>query len=114
MANRCNWEYDLTYLNGLQITDYDKDGHYTWHSDYGTSDDQRYTRKLSATLLVTDPSEYEGGELEFIDYHNNLLRSPKEKGTLIIFDSRVPHRVTPVLKGKRTSVVAWMLGPKLR
>lgn len=114
MANRCNWEYDLTFLSGLQITHYDKDGHYIWHSDYGTSNDQRYTRKLSATLLITDPSEYEGGELEFVDYHNNLLRSPKEKGTLVIFDSRIPHRVTPIVKGRRTSIVAWMLGPKLR
>lgn len=114
IANRSNWEYELTFLNGLQITHYDLNGHYMWHCDYGTSNDSRYTRKLSASLLLTDPSEYEGGELEFVDYHNNMLRAPKEKGTLIIFDSRVPHRVTPVLKGKRSSIVAWMLGPKLR
>jgi hypothetical protein len=114
IANRSSWEYDLTFLNGLQVTNYDAGGHYVWHSDYGTSNDARYTRKLSASLLVTDPSEYEGGELEFVDYHNNMLRAPKEKGTLIVFDSRVPHRVTPVLRGRRTSIVAWMLGPKLR
>lgn len=114
IANRSCWEYDLNFLHGLQITHYDKNGHYVWHSDYGTSDDSRYTRKLSASLLVTDPSEYEGGELEFVDYHNNILRSPKEKGTLIIFDSRIPHRVTPIISGSRTSIVAWMLGPKLR
>ena len=38
----------------------------------------------------------------------------KSKGTMIIFDSRIPHRVTPVTKGTRISLVAWMLGPKLR
>lgn len=114
LANRSCWEYDLTFLNGLQVTNYDVGGHYMWHSDYGTSDDPRYTRKLSATLLVSDPSDYEGGDLEFIDYHSNTLRAPKEKGTLVIFDSRIPHRVTPVISGKRTSIVAWMLGPKLK
>jgi PKHD-type hydroxylase len=114
LANRSLWEYDLNYLNGIQISTYDEGGHYKWHSDYGTSSDQRYTRKLSASLLITDPSEYEGGDLELLDYHNNILQPPQTKGTMIIFDSRIPHRVTPVTKGKRISLVTWMLGPKLR
>jgi PKHD-type hydroxylase len=113
-VNREFWEYDLNYLSGIQITTYEPGDHYTWHSDYGTSLDERYTRKLSASLLITDPSEYEGGDLEFIDYHGNTISAPREKGTMIIFDSRIPHRVTPVTKGKRISLVAWMLGPKLR
>jgi PKHD-type hydroxylase len=113
-VNRDFWEYDLNYLTGIQITTYEPGDHYTWHSDYGTSLDERYTRKLSASLLITDPSEYEGGDLEFIDYHGNTVSAPREKGTMVIFDSRIPHRVTPVTKGKRISLVAWMLGPKLR
>tara|TARA_A100001201_G_scaffold123484_1_gene107411 strand:- start:1922 stop:2506 length:585 start_codon:yes stop_codon:yes gene_type:complete len=113
IANKEAWEYDLKCLDGIQVTKYDVDDHYIWHSDYGTAEDNRYTRKLSASLLVTDPSEYDGGDLEFIDYHNNLLVAPRTKGTMIIFDSRVPHRVTPVTRGKRISLVTWMLGPKL-
>jgi PKHD-type hydroxylase len=113
-ANREFWEYDLTYLTGIQITTYDVGEHYGWHADYGKPDDPNHTRKLSATLLVNDPSEYEGGDLEFIDYHGKTLVAPRTKGTMIIFDSRIPHRVTPVTKGKRISLVAWMLGPKLR
>jgi PKHD-type hydroxylase len=114
IANKGNWEYDLNCLDGIQVTKYDVNDHYTWHSDYGTSVDNRYTRKLSATLLVTDPSEYKGGDLEFIDYHNNLVVAPKKKNTMIVFDSRIPHRVTPVTEGTRISLVTWMLGPKLR
>ena len=114
IANKEQWEYDLNGLDGIQITRYDEGDHYTWHSDYGTTEDNRFTRKLSATLLVTDPSEYEGGELEFIDYHNNIVIAPSVKGTMIIFDSRIPHRVRPVTKGTRISLVGWMLGPKLR
>lgn len=114
IANKEQWEYELNGLDGIQITRYDVNDHYTWHSDYGTAEDERYTRKLSATILVTDPSEYEGGDLEFIDYHNNLVVAPRQKGTMVVFDSRVPHRVTPVTKGQRISLVTWMLGPKLR
>jgi PKHD-type hydroxylase len=113
-VNRDFWEYDLNHLEGIQISTYEEGDHYTWHSDYGTSGDSRYTRKLSASLLITDPSEYEGGDLEFIDYHGNTIAAPKGKGTMIIFDSRIPHRVTPITKGKRVSLVAWMLGPKLK
>ena len=72
------------------------------------------TRKLSASLLVSDPSEYEGGDLILLDYHNNEVKMPKEKGSIIVFDSRLPHKVTPVTTGKRISLVTWMYGPKLR
>ena len=113
-ANRDFWEYDLTYLKGIQVTKYDKGDKYEWHCDYGAELDNRHTRKLSATLLITDPTEFKGGELEIIDYHGNTTTTEKTKGTMIIFDSRSPHRVTPVTKGTRVSLVAWMLGPKLR
>lgn len=114
IANRNVWEYDLNILQSIQVTIYNEDGHYSWHSDYGTSKDGNFTRKLSASLLLTDPSEYEGGDLEFVDYHNNIIKAPKQKGTMIVFDSRIPHRVTPLTMGKRVSLVTWMHGPKLR
>lgn len=113
IANKHSWEYKLNCLDGIQVTKYMPGDHYAWHSDYGTAADNRFTRKLSATILVTDPSEYKGGDMEFIDYHNNLVVAPKKKGTMIVFDSRIPHRVTPVTGGQRVSLVAWMLGPKL-
>jgi PKHD-type hydroxylase len=114
IANRHVWEYDLNILQSIQITLYNEGGHYSWHSDYGTAKNKDFTRKLSASLLVTDPLEYEGGDLEFVDYHNNIIKAPKQKGTIIVFDSRIPHRVTPITMGKRVSLVTWMCGPKLR
>ena len=69
---------------------------------------------MSATLLISDPSEYEGGEFEIIDYSGAALTLPKLKGTIIIFDSRAPHRVAPVTSGTRISLVCWMRGPKLK
>tara|TARA_X000000950_G_C13650658_1_gene551573 strand:- start:137 stop:745 length:609 start_codon:yes stop_codon:yes gene_type:complete len=121
VANKRNWEYDLNMLESIQVSVYTgKDqsggegGHYGWHSDYGTSKSEDWTRKLSASLLVSDPSEYEGGDLILLDYHNNEVKMPKEKGSIIVFDSRLPHKVTPVTTGKRISLVTWMYGPKLR
>ena len=114
VANRKYWEYDLNLLQSIQISVYTENGHYNWHSDYGTSKNGKWTRKLSASVLVSDPSEYEGGDLEFIDYHGNFVTAPKEKGSVIVFDSRIPHRVTPVTKGRRVSLVTWMYGPKLK
>ena len=115
IANKQQWEYDLNTLLGIQVSKYEApDGHYRWHSDYGTSQNSEFTRKLSASLLLTDPSEYEGGDLEFIDYHGNNVFAPKQKGSIIVFDSRVPHRVTPVTKGLRYSLVTWIYGPKLK
>ena len=113
-ANKDIWEYDLTYLKGIQITKYEEGEKYDWHCDYGAELDTDHTRKLSATLLITDPTEFEGGDLQFIDYSGFTCVPERTKGTMIIFDSRIPHRVTPVTKGTRISLVAWMLGPKLR
>ncbi len=114
LANRKYWEYDLNLLESVQISVYNKDGHYDWHSDYGTSANGQFTRKLSASVLVSEPTDYIGGDLEFIDYHGNVINTPKEKGTIIVFDSRIPHRVTSVTHGRRVSLVTWMYGPKLK
>jgi PKHD-type hydroxylase len=114
VANRQRWEYDLNLLQSVQVSVYTEGGHYDWHSDYGASKNGNFTRKLSASVLVSDPSEYEGGDLEMIDYHGNIITTPKQMGSIIVFDSRIPHRVTPVTKGRRVSLVTWMYGPKLR
>jgi len=114
VANSQCWQYDLNILQSIQVTSYGKEGHYHWHCDYGTSQYSDYTRKLSASLLVTDPADYDGGDLEIMDYSGNIIKAPKERGSIIIFDSRTPHRVTPLSRGNRTSLVTWMYGPKLK
>ena len=75
-------------------------------------------RKLSVTVSLTDPKEYKGGELEF-DFRNldpdkkPNIRACTEilpKGSLVVFPSFVWHRVKPVTKGVRHSLVIWNLG----
>ena len=99
----------------IQYTKYDKDDFYTWHTDQDLrtihqSDEK--VRKLSFSLQLSDENEYSGGELEFKDVMGNTFFAPKNRGCLIIFDSRTEHRVCKITSGVRKSLVGWVEGPR--
>jgi PKHD-type hydroxylase len=112
VANREMWNFDLYgYQDGLQYTIYyDNDGHYDWHVDLGPG---MSNRKLSCVVQLSDPSEYDGGDLQ-MNNGSNIITVPKKKGLVTFFSSFVLHRVTPVTRGTRRSLVAWISGPNLR
>lgn len=119
MANDNNFEYVLDHncLENIQITKYmeQDQGYYGWHIDYDPRKNHYANkRKLSITLQLSDSSEYEGGELQLRALNNEIYIAPKAKGTLLIFDSRNLHQVTPVTKGERISLVSWAHGPALK
>jgi PKHD-type hydroxylase len=68
---------------------------------------------LSVSIQLTDPSEYEGGDLYLYDEDKGMLMN-KSQGTLILFPSFVLHEVTPITKGERNSLVAWITGPNFK
>jgi len=70
-------------------------------------------RKLSVVIQLSDPSEYDGGNLQFM-LGNESENAKKEKGMLYAFPSWVLHRVTPVTEGTRRSLVIWLSGPKFK
>lgn len=141
-ANRENFRYDLTNIDGenLQYTKYSEGQYYNWHNDAGISnyykpqyvgncgnfDDDpnnlqttdflktscELVRKLSFTLQLSDPDEYEGGNVQLIDEAGMSYIAPRQRGTIILFDSRTQHRVIKVKKGVRKSIVGWVLGPR--
>jgi PKHD-type hydroxylase len=112
VANNEMWNYDLWgYQDGLQYTIYyDNGGHYDWHADLGPG---MSNRKLSCVVQLSDPDEYEGGELQF-NNGSQIISVPKKKGLVVFFSSFVLHRVSPVTRGIRKSLVAWISGPNLR
>lgn len=116
IANLTNFRYVLYSYDEqkLQYTVYGNDQYYNWHLDcYPTADQKENVRKLSLSLQLSDESEYEGGELQLIDDVSRALYTvPKKKGSLVIFDSRIRHRVKKVKSGERKSLVAWAVGPK--
>lgn len=100
------------FYENLQFTVYCGDGdHYDWHLDKMLSD--LPPRKLSLVMQLSDPSEYEGGDLELF-ISANPTKVEKKKGLITAFPSYTLHRVTPVTSGIRKSLVAWVGGPKFR
>ncbi len=96
----------------IQLARYDAEeaGFFEWHADTVPSD---MTRKISISVPLNDPSDYEGGVLE-LNQGTSVIRVSQDPGTPIIFPSWLIHRVTPVTRGKRYSLVAWVRGPNWR
>jgi PKHD-type hydroxylase len=115
-TNKESFGYDLSYLPSLQFTTYDEtvQGHYDWHVDVFWQTELYYQRKLSMVIQLSDPGDYEGGELQLDEWDRPDPALLKQKGSVIIFPSFVKHRVLPVTKGTRHSLVAWIDGPLWR
>jgi len=115
-VNRRFFHFDLTgCYEGAQLGLYDgnKKGHYNWHID-GTVYDLNVPRKLSMVLSLSEPSEFEGGLLQVKIDNDEPKTLELKKGRAWFFPSYVLHRVTPVTKGIRKSVVIWVGGPAFK
>ena len=117
-ANKQFFNYNLDYFQAIQFARYQNGAHYDWHQDATTVSDQQEHRKLSLTMSLTDHTTYDGGYLEFYNGNkplehdeHNVSEDVKTQGSVIVFDSRDWHRVTPVTKGVRYSIVCWTVGP---
>ena len=95
-----------------QYTEYPEGAFYEWHTDNDVDMKlQPPVRKISMTLLLSDENDFEGGDLEMID---DKKRPKMKRGHAIFFASFVRHRVTPVTKGNRKSLVMWFGGPPFK
>ena len=91
-----------------QFTEYPKGGFYDWHMDLDVNGQHEPpVRKISMTILLSDPSTFKGGNLEFME--KNKVPELKQ-GQAIFFASFIRHRVAPVTKGMRRSLVMWFGG----
>ena len=100
------------FVEDFQYTVYGDDGdHYTWHMDKGGISIS--PRKLSLVVQLSDPSDYDGGDLEIFT-GTTAKTLEKKRGIIHAFPSYVMHRVTPVARGIRKTLVVWVAGPKFR
>lgn len=117
LANREHFGFDISMGPfEFQFTEYhgNNKGKYDWHHDVWWENTRAHDRKLSFILQLSDPREYEGGNLEFnMPCEYDPLRF-KPRGSILIFPSFFVHRVTPVTSGLRYSLVSWIDGPKFR
>ena len=128
---QAGWNFEWDFSESCQFTKYTKGQFYDWHCDSwnkpyirenSNAPDHGKIRKLSVTVTLSDPKDYKGGELEF-DFRQNDPDKPNKKikckeilpkGSLVVFPSFVWHRVCPVTKGERNSLVIWNLGYPFR
>jgi PKHD-type hydroxylase len=109
------FHYSLTgCYEPLQLGMYNANdtGHYTWHRD--SSDRVEIPRKLSMSLLLSDPKDFEGGEFQIKVADDNPITLEQKKGRAWFFPSHTLHRVAPITKGMRRSLVLWIGGPEFK
>ena len=121
---RAGWNFEWSFSEACQFTKYGPKQHYgahcdSWEAPYdnpSNPDTHGKIRKLSMTCSLSDPSEYEGGQLQF-QFRNQddptITRNCTEilpRGSIVVFPSHVWHQVLPVTKGIRYSLVVWSLG----
>ena len=143
--DKAGWRYEWDFSESFQFTKYIKGGFYGWHADGNSCNFGKYkryipgvspmtpdggiprgytnnpdmvgkVRKLSMTINLNQPGEYEGGNLKF-DFGPHAggkrfheVTEIRPQGSIIVFPSYVYHQVTPVTKGTRYSLVLWSLG----
>jgi len=125
---RSGWNFQWDFSESCQFTKYGVGQYYGWHCDsykepYHNNPNTNLNgkiRKLSVTVSLSEPEDYDGGDLEF-DFRDTVIKKRvssrlhtcdeiKPRGSIVIFPSFVWHRVTPVTRGTRYSFVVWNLG----
>ena len=114
VANAVHFDYDISAIEySLQLIHYASDaevpGHYDWHVDAGKG--SVATRKISFTAQLSDPSSYTGCDL-VVDDHGNKIQAVRDRGSISLFPSYMPHVVTPIETGDRYALVIWIHGPR--
>jgi PKHD-type hydroxylase len=111
ILNEKCFHFDLTGIESLQFAEYNApDDHFATHIDKEVNTP---VIKLSLSIQLSAPEDYEGGELEVL-LNDEGEKMPKTQGTIIAFPSYVMHRVRPITKGKRYSLVVWVTGPNFK
>ena len=108
-ANRNHFGFgDIQITEQAQFTEYPEGGFYDWHTDTDVNmSHEPPVRKISMTCLLSPENQFEGGDLELMA---SGKRAKLKQGHAIIFASFINHRVAPITRGVRQSLVMWFVG----
>ncbi|MFN4151823.1 MAG: 2OG-Fe(II) oxygenase [Candidatus Sericytochromatia bacterium] len=113
-ANNSFFQFDIQKMSPLHILEYTSGCFYDWHLDIG-GNISHSTRKITSLVFLSDPSEYEGGSLEWsMNTLPDTMNLVQDIGSMIIFPSFLPHKVNPVTSGTRRVLVSWFHGDTFR
>lgn len=113
LLNDKYYRFDISGFEPIQFSIYDNIGDfYESHIDINLDCDMM--RKISVIVQLSDENDYEGGNLEVFSTNSEYAPAPRQRGSVLAFPSFLVHRVTPITKGKRLSLVAWTVGPNFK
>jgi PKHD-type hydroxylase len=109
-ANKNYYKFNIIGISELQLLEYQPGCFYDWHVDI-TAQPESCTRKLSIIAFLSDPADYDGGQItwDLVPGHGQKPL-PLEQGSMVIFPSFQAHKVEPVTRGNRFTLVGWFHG----
>ncbi len=109
LAANQRFQFEVDMFEAIQLAKYEEGDFYDWHLDIGPG--RMGNRKLSVTVQLSDPDSYEGGDLVLENgAGQEPYVAPRDVGSVTVFPSFMKHKVTPVTKGVRHSLVVWASG----
>ena len=114
IVNAGHFNYEIAGItHSLQLIRYDAEegvpGHYNWHIDAGPGESSN--RKISLTVQLSDETKYKGCDLQLLDHASEIV-ALREQGSVNLFPSYMPHKVTPIEQGERYALVIWVHGSR--
>jgi len=109
-VNGETWQLRISHMEPIQLLRYPVGGHYSWHTDLGARG-VISLRKVSLTLLLSPPEDFEGGQLE-LQAGGQVLMPDLRQGSTVLFPAWQRHRVTPVTRGMRDALVLWVVSKR--
>lgn len=112
-ANLAYFKFKLSGTEKIQFAKYSEACMYDWHTDINIDQLVEEPRKLSLMIQLSDPDDYKGGEFQLYNGTNEPIEPDvRSQGSVIVFDSRMWHRIKPITEGVRFSIVCWCIGPR--
>jgi predicted 2-oxoglutarate/Fe(II)-dependent dioxygenase YbiX len=117
LANKSAWRFPITVPSSAQIAVYKNGSFFDWHSDNAPAQEgDLFERKISVVMNISGQS-WGGGILELQPEWSAMTSEPKgikdefTPGSIVVFPSSAPHRVTTITDGERITLTSWILGP---
>ena len=112
-ANDTHFRFDLNgFVEEFAVLRYHENDQHDWHTDHGEG--VGVWRKLTVVASLSDPATFEGGRIRLHEAEDPDHEVSCEMGSMLIFPSFIPHRVTPLTRGIRHVLVGWVYGPPFR